>query len=146
MYLSKPSPLVERSLIRVVHERIDVEGNADLVPLTLRHVRFEDVTLTVEPGGARVRLERLNGNMSLARTRPNGPVDVELDDVAFVVRLRRNPELRVAVEGWLIGATVPAESRAATGCGAAPSVRGRYPAGRRFASSGSRCRMYCRVS
>jgi len=34
---------------------------------------------------------------------------VELDDVAFVVRLRRNPELRVAVEGWLTGATVPAE-------------------------------------
>ena len=34
---------------------------------------------------------------------------VELDDVAFVVRLRRDPELRVAVEGWLTGATVPAE-------------------------------------
>jgi DNA-binding transcriptional MerR regulator len=35
--------------------------------------------------------------------------DVELDDVAFVVRLRREPELRVAVERWLTGATVPAE-------------------------------------
>ena len=35
--------------------------------------------------------------------------DVELDDVAFVVRLRREPELRVAVESWLTGATVPAE-------------------------------------
>ena len=34
---------------------------------------------------------------------------VELDDVAFVVRLRRNPELRAAVELWLTGATVPAE-------------------------------------
>jgi DNA-binding transcriptional MerR regulator len=34
---------------------------------------------------------------------------VELDDVAFVVRLRRNPELRGAVEAWLAGATVPAE-------------------------------------
>jgi MerR family copper efflux transcriptional regulator len=34
---------------------------------------------------------------------------VELDDVAFVVRLRRDPELRAAVEGWLTGATVPAE-------------------------------------
>ena len=34
---------------------------------------------------------------------------VELDDVAFVVRLRRNPELRAAVESWLTGATVPAE-------------------------------------
>ena len=35
--------------------------------------------------------------------------DVELDDVAFVVRLRREPELRSAVESWLTGATVPAE-------------------------------------
>jgi hypothetical protein len=29
--------------------------------------------------------------------------------VAFVVRLRREPELRDAVERWLSGATVPAE-------------------------------------
>ncbi len=35
--------------------------------------------------------------------------DVALDDVAFVVRLRREPELREAVERWLAGATVPAE-------------------------------------
>jgi len=35
--------------------------------------------------------------------------DVELDDVAFVVRLRREPELRGALESWLSGATVPAE-------------------------------------
>jgi len=35
--------------------------------------------------------------------------DVELDDVAFVVRLRRDAELRAAVEGWLAGTTVPAE-------------------------------------
>src|SRR5262245_11922323 len=38
-----------------------------------------------------------------------GRFDVELDDVAFVVRLRRNPELRAAVEAWLAGTTVPAE-------------------------------------
>lgn len=35
--------------------------------------------------------------------------DVELDDVAFVVRLRREPKLRAAVESWLTGATVPGE-------------------------------------
>jgi MerR family copper efflux transcriptional regulator len=35
--------------------------------------------------------------------------DVELDDVAFVVRLRREPELRDAVERWLAGTEVPAE-------------------------------------
>jgi MerR family copper efflux transcriptional regulator len=34
---------------------------------------------------------------------------VELSDVAFVVRLRRDAELRSAVETWLTGATVPAE-------------------------------------
>ena len=34
---------------------------------------------------------------------------VELDDVAFVVRLRRDGVLRTAVESWLAGATVPAE-------------------------------------
>jgi DNA-binding transcriptional MerR regulator len=33
----------------------------------------------------------------------------ELADVAFVVRLRRDPVLRAAVEGWLTGATVPEE-------------------------------------
>jgi DNA-binding transcriptional MerR regulator len=33
---------------------------------------------------------------------------VELDDVAFVVRLRREEVLRTAVESWLTGATVPA--------------------------------------
>ncbi len=34
---------------------------------------------------------------------------VELDDIAFVVRLRCDPDLRAAVEPWLAGATVPAE-------------------------------------
>ena len=34
---------------------------------------------------------------------------VELDDVAFVIRMRRHPELRAAVETWLEGTTVPAE-------------------------------------
>ena len=34
---------------------------------------------------------------------------VELDDVAFVIRMRRRPELRAALEQWLEGTTVPAE-------------------------------------
>ena len=49
-------------------------------------------------------LELLRGLAELRRR-----FDVELDDVAFVVRLRREPELCSAVEGWLSGATVPAE-------------------------------------
>ena len=49
-------------------------------------------------------LELLRGLAELRRR-----YDVELDDVAFVVRLRRDPKLRTAVEAWLDGATVPAE-------------------------------------
>ena len=49
-------------------------------------------------------LELLRGLQELRRR-----YAVELDDVAFVVRLRREPELRVALESWLAGATVPAE-------------------------------------
>ncbi len=49
-------------------------------------------------------LELLRGLGELRRR-----FDVELDDVGFVVRLRREPELRAAVESWLAGATVPAE-------------------------------------
>ena len=49
-------------------------------------------------------LELLRGLGELRRRH-----DVELDDVAFVVRLRRDPKLRTAVEAWLDGATVPAE-------------------------------------
>ena len=49
-------------------------------------------------------LELLRGLAELRRR-----FDVELDDVAFVVRLRREPKLRTAVESWLAGATVPAE-------------------------------------
>lgn len=46
----------------------------------------------------------LRGLAELRRT-----FGIELSDVAFVVRLRRDPQLREAVEGWLTGATVPAE-------------------------------------
>jgi DNA-binding transcriptional MerR regulator len=49
-------------------------------------------------------LELLRGLQELRRR-----FAVELDDVAFVVRLRREPELRAALESWLAGATVPAE-------------------------------------
>jgi DNA-binding transcriptional MerR regulator len=49
-------------------------------------------------------LDLLRGLAELRHTH-----DVKLDDVAFVVRLRRGPALRAAVEAWLEGATVPAE-------------------------------------
>ena len=49
-------------------------------------------------------LELLRGLQELRRT-----FAVELDDVAFVIRMRRRPELRAAVEQWLEGTTIPAE-------------------------------------
>ena len=49
-------------------------------------------------------LALLRGLQELRRT-----FGVELDDVAFVIRMRRRPELRAAVEQWLEGTTVPAE-------------------------------------
>ena len=49
-------------------------------------------------------LELLRGLAELRRR-----FDVELDDVAFVVRLRRDTKLRTAVEAWHDGATVTAE-------------------------------------
>jgi MerR family transcriptional regulator, copper efflux regulator len=49
-------------------------------------------------------LELLRGLQKLRRT-----FAVELDDVAFVIRMRRRPELRAAVEQWLEGTTIPAE-------------------------------------
>jgi len=49
-------------------------------------------------------LELLRGLQELRRT-----FSVELDDVAFVIRMRRRPELRAAVEQWLEGTTVPGE-------------------------------------
>jgi DNA-binding transcriptional MerR regulator len=49
-------------------------------------------------------LELLRGLQELRRT-----FGVELDDVAFVIRMRRRPELRAAVEQWLERTTVPGE-------------------------------------
>jgi MerR family transcriptional regulator, copper efflux regulator len=49
-------------------------------------------------------LDLLRGLQALRRR-----FGVELADVAFVVRLRRDPTMRATVERWLEGATVPAE-------------------------------------
>jgi MerR family transcriptional regulator, copper efflux regulator len=61
-------------------------------------------------GGFRVYgLRQLNQLRSLAELRAN--FSVGLDELAFIVRLRREPELRASVETWLAGsdvATTPA--------------------------------------
>ena len=47
-------------------------------------------------------LRELNQLRSLAELRRR--FDVELSDLVFAARLRREPELRTAVDGWLAGA------------------------------------------
>ena len=51
-------------------------------------------------------LRELNQLRSLVQLRKR--FDVDLDEVAFALRLRREPELRAAVETWLHGGGVDA--------------------------------------
>ena len=55
------------------------------------------------PGGYRVYgLRELNQLRSLRQLRAR--FRLELSDLAFAARLRREPELRAAIDGWLAGA------------------------------------------
>jgi DNA-binding transcriptional MerR regulator len=64
------------------------------------------VTPARTPSGYRVygirELNQLRGLSDLRRR-----FGVELDEVAFALRLRREPEVRDAVETWLAGTDVP---------------------------------------
>ena len=73
-------------------------------PRMLRYL--ERLGLVVPPRSAsgyrRYGLRELNQLSTLAELRSR--FRVELGDVAFAARLRREPELRRAVDGWLAGA------------------------------------------
>jgi MerR family transcriptional regulator, copper efflux regulator len=73
-------------------------------PRMLRYL--ERLGLVVPPrsvsGYRRYGLRELNQLRSLAELRSR--FHVELCDIAFAARLRREPELRRAVDGWLAGA------------------------------------------
>jgi DNA-binding transcriptional MerR regulator len=56
-------------------------------------------------GYRRYGLRELNQLQALGELRRR--FGVELDDLAFALRLRRDPELRAAVETWLAGTVVP---------------------------------------
>jgi MerR family transcriptional regulator, copper efflux regulator len=73
-------------------------------PRMLRYLdRFGLVSPHRTPTGYRLyRLRELNQLRSLAELR--GTFDVEISDLVFAARLRREPELRKAVDGWLAGA------------------------------------------
>jgi DNA-binding transcriptional MerR regulator len=53
-------------------------------------------------GHRRYRLRELNQLRSLAELRQR--FDLQISDLVFAARLRREPELRRAVDGWLAGA------------------------------------------
>jgi DNA-binding transcriptional MerR regulator len=77
-----------------------------------RMLRYlEDVSLVVPertPAGYRLYgLRELNQLRSLRDLREH--YAVELDELAFAARLRREPELRAAVETWLHGVTPSAD-------------------------------------
>jgi DNA-binding transcriptional MerR regulator len=73
-------------------------------PRMLRYLeRFGLVSPQRTPAGYRLyRLRELNQLRSLAELRER--FDIEISDLVFAARLRREPELRKAVDGWLAGA------------------------------------------
>ena len=93
-------------------ETVTVSEAAERTGWSARMLRYLESTGLVvperSPSGYRRygehELDLLRGLQELRRT-----FAVELDDVAFVVRMRRRPELRAAVEQWLEGTAVPAE-------------------------------------
>ena len=77
-------------------------------PRMLRYLEQEGLVVPArQPSGyRRYGVRELNQLRSLAELRST--FGVELDELAFAVRLRREPALRAAVETWLAGTTIPA--------------------------------------
>ena len=73
-------------------------------PRMLRYLeRLGLVVPNRTPAGYRLyRLRELNQLRSLAQLR--GRFGLEISDLLFAARLRREPELRKAVDGWFAGA------------------------------------------
>jgi MerR family transcriptional regulator, copper efflux regulator len=78
-------------------------------PRMLRYL--DDAGLVVPARGnagyRRYGIRELNQLRALAELRRR--FGVELDELAFAIRLRRDPDLRGAVETWLAGTDVPLE-------------------------------------
>ena len=82
----------------------DAAGQAGWSPRMLRYL--ERVALVVPrrtaSGYRQYGLRELNQLRSLAELRAR--FDLQISDLVFAARLRREPELRRAVDGWLAGA------------------------------------------
>jgi DNA-binding transcriptional MerR regulator len=93
-------------------ETVTVSEAAERTGWSARMLRYLESTGLVVPGRSASgyrrygehELELLRGLQEIRRR-----FAVELADVAFVVRLRRDPTMRAAVDEWLDRATVPAE-------------------------------------
>ena len=112
-YASRPRTYIDTVVVRFrVLETYAVSEAAVRTGWSARMLRYLESTGLVVPQRSAAgyrrygehELELLRGLQELRRT-----FAVELDDVAFVIRMRRRPELRAAVEQWLEGTTVPAE-------------------------------------
>jgi DNA-binding transcriptional MerR regulator len=76
-------------------------------PRMLRYLEQEGLVVPARSGAGyrRYGIRELNQLNTLGELRRR--FGVGLDELAFVVRLRREPELRAAVETWLAGTDVP---------------------------------------
>ena len=82
----------------------EAAGHAGWTPRMLRYL--EKLGLVVprrtSSGYRQYGLRELNQLRALAELRSR--FDVQINDLVFAARLRREPELRRAVDGWLAGA------------------------------------------
>jgi MerR family copper efflux transcriptional regulator len=76
-------------------------------PRMLRYLEQEGLVVPArsDAGYRRYGIRELNQLNALAELRAR--FDVELSELGFALRLRREPALRGAVETWLAGTTVP---------------------------------------
>ena len=82
----------------------EAAARAGWSPRMLRYLEKAGLVVPSRTGGGYrlYRLRELNQLRSLADLRKR--FDLQISDLVFAARLRREPELRRAVDGWLAGA------------------------------------------
>ena len=82
----------------------EAAARTDWSPRMLRYLEQLGLVVPRRTGGGYrlYGLRELNQLRSLAELRQQ--FDLEISDLVFAARLRREPELRKAVDGWLAGA------------------------------------------
>jgi MerR family transcriptional regulator, copper efflux regulator len=82
----------------------EAAAHAGWSPRMLRYLEKAGLVVPTRSGAGyrQYRLRELNQLRSLAELRTR--FDFQISDLVFAARLRREPELRRAVDGWLAGA------------------------------------------